>query len=81
MSMPSLPPSPYGRPVAAQVTAHPEGAGAVAVAVAAALSARREPTLDAVAALTPDSAVREGPVRAADVPFTTAPRKACRRSG
>ncbi|GAB7104448.1 ADP-ribosylglycohydrolase family protein [Streptomyces phaeofaciens JCM 4814] len=62
----------------AEVThAHPEGiAGAVAVAVAAALSARREQSLDAVAALTPDSAVREGLARAAALPFTTEPWKA-----
>ncbi|SNX64025.1 ADP-ribosylglycohydrolase [Streptomyces sp. TLI_55] len=62
----------------AEVThAHPEGvAGAVAVAVAAALSARHELTLDAVAALTPDSAVREGLARAAEVPFSTEPWKA-----
>lgn len=62
----------------AEVThAHPEGvAGAVAVAVAAALSARHELTLDAVAALTPDSAVRDGLVRAAEVPFSTEPWKA-----
>ncbi|WP_328873819.1 ADP-ribosylglycohydrolase family protein [Streptomyces sp. NBC_00287] len=62
----------------AEVThAHPEGiAGAVAVAVAAALSARRELTLPAVADLTPDSAVREGLARAAEVPFTTDPWKA-----
>ncbi|MCW8381541.1 ADP-ribosylglycohydrolase family protein [Streptomyces justiciae] len=62
----------------AEVThAHPEGvAGAVAVAVAAALSARDELTLDAVAALTPDSAVREGLARAAEVPFSTEPWKA-----
>ena len=64
--------------LSAEVThAHPEGiAGAVAVAVAAALSARRELTLEAVAARTPDSAVREGLVRAADVPFDTEPWRA-----
>ncbi|MEU2302010.1 ADP-ribosylglycohydrolase family protein [Streptomyces antibioticus] len=62
----------------AEVThAHPEGiAGAVAVAVAAALSARHELTLDAVAARTPDGAVREGLARAAALPFATEPWKA-----
>ncbi|MDQ0598953.1 ADP-ribosylglycohydrolase [Streptomyces canus] len=64
--------------LSAEVThAHPEGvAGAVAVAVAAALSAGHELTLDAVAALTPRSAVQEGLVRAAEVPFSTEPWKA-----
>lgn len=62
----------------AEVThAHPEGiAGAVAVAVAAALSARQELDLEGVVALTPDSAVREGLVRAAELPFATEPWKA-----
>ncbi|MEU9911342.1 ADP-ribosylglycohydrolase family protein [Streptomyces sp. NPDC051001] len=64
--------------LSAEVThAHPEGvAGAVAVAVAAALSAGHELTLEAVAALTPRSAVQEGLVRAAEVPFSTEPWKA-----
>ncbi|MDN3026735.1 ADP-ribosylglycohydrolase family protein [Streptomyces sp. S.PB5] len=64
--------------LSAEVThAHAEGvAGAVAVAVAAALSADHELTLDAVAALTPASAVRDGLVRAAEVPFATEPWKA-----
>ncbi|MEU5886133.1 ADP-ribosylglycohydrolase family protein [Streptomyces sp. NPDC047461] len=64
--------------LSAEVThAHPEGvAGAVAVAVAAALSAGHELTLDAVASLTPRSAVQEGLVRAAEVPFSTEPWKA-----
>ncbi|MFI1440975.1 ADP-ribosylglycohydrolase family protein [Streptomyces fructofermentans] len=64
--------------LSARVThAHPEGvAGAVAVAVAAALSGRRELRLDAVARATPDSAVREGLSRAARLPFTTEPWKA-----
>ncbi|MER6187607.1 ADP-ribosylglycohydrolase family protein [Streptomyces sp. NPDC001652] len=64
--------------LSAEVThAHPEGvAGAVAVAVAAALSAGHELTLDAVAALTPRSAVQEGLVRASEVPFSTEPWKA-----
>lgn len=64
--------------LSAEVThAHPEGvAGAVAVAVAAALSADHELALDAVAALTPASAVRDGLVRAAEVPFSTEPWKA-----
>jgi ADP-ribosylglycohydrolase len=62
----------------AEVThAHPEGvAGAVGVAVAAALSARGRLALDDVAALTPDSAVREGLARAADLPFATEPWRA-----
>jgi ADP-ribosylglycohydrolase len=64
--------------LSAEVThAHPEGiAGAVAVAVAAALSVRREPILEAVAARTPESAVREGLLRAVDVPFATEPWRA-----
>ncbi|MFJ8867337.1 ADP-ribosylglycohydrolase family protein [Streptomyces sp. NPDC102473] len=57
--------------------AHPEGvAGAVAVAVAAALSVRGEFTLEAVAGRTPEGLVREGVLRAAEVPFTTEPWKA-----
>ncbi|GAA4936014.1 ADP-ribosylglycohydrolase family protein [Streptomyces coeruleoprunus] len=57
--------------------AHPEGvAGAVAVAVAAALSARGELDLRAVLRHTPDSAVRAGLARAADLPFTTEPWRA-----
>ncbi|MFI8002436.1 ADP-ribosylglycohydrolase family protein [Streptomyces sp. NPDC086010] len=57
--------------------AHPEGvAGAVAVAVAAALSVRGEFTLEAVAARTPEGLVRAGVLRAAEVPFTTEPWKA-----
>ncbi|MFJ6016118.1 ADP-ribosylglycohydrolase family protein [Streptomyces sp. NPDC092952] len=62
----------------AEVThAHPEGiAGAVAVAVAAALSVRGTLTLAEVAALTPAGLVRDGLRRAADVPFDTAPWKA-----
>ncbi|MEW2544869.1 ADP-ribosylglycohydrolase family protein [Streptomyces sp. NPDC047002] len=61
--------------LSAEVThAHPEGvAGAVAVAVAAALSARGELALDAVADATPAGAVRDGLVRAAALPRTTAP--------
>jgi ADP-ribosylglycohydrolase len=64
--------------LSAEVThAHPEGiAGAVAVAVAAALSARGELTLEAVAGLTPESAVRAGIDRAARLPFTTEPWRA-----
>lgn len=54
--------------------AHPDGiAGAVAVAVAAALSARGELTLDAVADRTPEGPVRDGVRRAARTPATTAP--------
>lgn len=64
--------------LSAEVThAHPDGiAGAVAVAVAAALSARGELTLDAVADRTPDGPVRDGVRRAARTPFTTQPWKA-----
>ncbi|WTS34054.1 ADP-ribosylglycohydrolase family protein [Streptomyces sp. NBC_00111] len=62
---------------AAVTHAHPEGvAGAVAVAVAAALSVRGEFTLQAVAGRTPEGLVREGVLRAAEVPFTTEPWKA-----
>ncbi|MEU8652945.1 ADP-ribosylglycohydrolase family protein [Streptomyces sp. NPDC048737] len=62
----------------AEVThAHPEGlAGAVAVAVAAALSARGRLSIAEVAALTPDSATRDGLTRAAGLPFATEPWKA-----
>ncbi|MFJ3700037.1 MULTISPECIES: ADP-ribosylglycohydrolase family protein [unclassified Streptomyces] len=57
--------------------AHPQGvAGAVAVAVAAALSARGELALEAVAARTPEGPVREGVLRALEVPFATEPWKA-----
>ncbi|NGO15168.1 ADP-ribosylglycohydrolase family protein [Streptomyces sp. HC44] len=64
--------------LSAQVThAHPEGiAGAIAVAVAAALSTRGQLSVDAVADATPDSAVREGLARAARLPFDTEPWKA-----
>ncbi|MBT2898380.1 MULTISPECIES: ADP-ribosylglycohydrolase family protein [unclassified Streptomyces] len=64
--------------LSAEVThAHPDGiAGAVAVAVAAALSARGELTLDAVADRTPEGPVRDGVRRAARTPFTTEPWKA-----
>ncbi|MER7695259.1 MULTISPECIES: ADP-ribosylglycohydrolase family protein [unclassified Streptomyces] len=64
--------------LSAEVThAHPDGiAGAVAVAVAAALSARGELTLDAVADRTPRGPVRDGVLRAARTPFTTEPWKA-----
>lgn len=56
---------------------HPEGvAGAVAVAVAAALSVRGEFTLDAVAERTPAGLVRDGVLRAAEVPFATEPWQA-----
>ncbi|WP_406454803.1 ADP-ribosylglycohydrolase family protein [Streptomyces sp. NBC_00876] len=59
----------------AEVThAHPEGiAGAVAVAVAAALAVRGELTLAAVARHTPAGAVRDGLARAVDLPFDTEP--------
>lgn len=57
--------------------AHPEGvAGAVAVAVAAALSVRGAFTLRAVAERTPQGLVRDGLLRAAEVPFATEPWKA-----
>ncbi|MFD7445358.1 ADP-ribosylglycohydrolase family protein [Streptomyces sp. NPDC059909] len=64
--------------LSARVThAHPEGvAGAVAVAVAAALSVRGELDIAAVAERTPASAVREGLERAAGLPFTTEPWRA-----
>ncbi|MDQ0987033.1 ADP-ribosylglycohydrolase family protein [Streptomyces sp. V2I9] len=64
--------------LSAEVThAHPDGiAGAVAVAVAAALSARGEPALDAVADRTPAGPVRDGVRRAAATPFTTPPWQA-----
>ncbi|MEU0102109.1 ADP-ribosylglycohydrolase family protein [Streptomyces sp. NPDC006267] len=64
--------------LSAEVThAHPDGiAGAVAVAVASALSARGELTLDAVADRTPRGPVRDGVLRAARTPFTTEPWKA-----
>ncbi|MEV0781540.1 ADP-ribosylglycohydrolase family protein [Streptomyces sp. NPDC050423] len=62
----------------AEVThAHPEGiAGAVAVAVAAALAVRGAFTLDAVVALTPAGPVRDGLERAVEVPFDTEPWRA-----
>ncbi|MET7696866.1 ADP-ribosylglycohydrolase family protein [Streptomyces sp. NPDC005485] len=61
--------------LSAEVThAHPEGiAGAVAVAVAAALSTRGELDIETVASATPASAVREGLLRAAALPFATEP--------
>ncbi|MEU6708191.1 ADP-ribosylglycohydrolase family protein [Streptomyces wuyuanensis] len=64
--------------LSAQVThAHPEGiTGAVAVAVAAALSARGEAGIAAVAERTPASAVRDGLLRAAALPFATEPWRA-----
>ncbi|UKY52673.1 ADP-ribosylglycohydrolase family protein [Streptomyces inhibens] len=68
----------------AQVThAHPEGiAGAIAVAVAAALSARGEPpALAAVAALTPDGPVRQGLLRAVGLPRETDPVEAAETLG
>jgi ADP-ribosylglycohydrolase len=62
----------------AEVThAHPEGvAGAVAVAVASALSAQSRLSIAKVLELTPDSAVRDGLARAAELPFGTEPWKA-----
>ncbi|MEU8701280.1 ADP-ribosylglycohydrolase family protein [Streptomyces sp. NPDC048680] len=62
----------------AEVThAHPEGiAGAVAVAVAAALAVRGAFTLDAVLALTPSGLVCDGLARAVEVPFDTEPWRA-----
>ncbi|WP_181957512.1 ADP-ribosylglycohydrolase family protein [Streptomyces paludis] len=61
--------------LSAEVThAHPQGiAGAVAVAVAAALSVRSELTVAAVAEATPPGPVRDGLARAAELPFTTEP--------
>ncbi|MFF0451527.1 ADP-ribosylglycohydrolase family protein [Streptomyces sp. NPDC004609] len=56
---------------------HPEGvAGAIAVAVAAALSVRGELTLSAVADRTPPGLVHDGLLRADGVPFATPPRRA-----
>ncbi|TWG05679.1 ADP-ribosylglycohydrolase [Streptomyces brevispora] len=62
----------------AEVThAHPAGiAGAVAVAVAAALAVRGAFTLDEVVARTPAGPVRDGLARAAEVPFDTEPWRA-----
>ncbi|MFE3828723.1 ADP-ribosylglycohydrolase family protein [Streptomyces sp. NPDC059092] len=69
--------------LSAEVThAHPQGiAGAVAVAVAAALSVRSELTVAAVARATPEGPVRDGLTRAAELPFTTAPREAAELLG
>ncbi|MEW1610861.1 MULTISPECIES: ADP-ribosylglycohydrolase family protein [unclassified Streptomyces] len=62
---------------AAVTHAHPDGiAGAVAVAVAAALSVRGEFTLEAVADRTPEGPVREGVRHAARTPLTTEPARA-----
>ncbi|MET8342566.1 ADP-ribosylglycohydrolase family protein [Streptomyces microflavus] len=62
---------------AAVTHAHPDGiAGAVAVAVAAALSVRGEFTLEAVADRTPEGPVRDGVRLAAETPFTTEPWRA-----
>ncbi|MEV0093398.1 ADP-ribosylglycohydrolase family protein [Streptomyces sp. NPDC050738] len=64
--------------LSAEVThAHPQGiAGAVAVATAAALSVRGELAIRTVADRTPQGPVRDGLLRAADVPFATEPWKA-----
>jgi ADP-ribosylglycohydrolase len=64
--------------VSALVThAHPEGvAGAVAVAIAAALSVRGELDLATVADRTPHSSVQSGLKRAAELPFSTEPWRA-----
>ncbi|MER6911677.1 ADP-ribosylglycohydrolase family protein [Streptomyces sp. NPDC000594] len=64
--------------LSARVThAHPEGvAGAVAVAVAAALSVRGELSPAAVAAHTPPGLVHDGLVRAAGLPPATEPGRA-----
>ncbi|WP_434596439.1 ADP-ribosylglycohydrolase family protein [Streptomyces sp. A5-4] len=64
--------------LSAQVThAHPQGvAGAVAVAVAAALSVRGELSLPAVLERTPEGPVRDGLLRAATVPLDSEPRQA-----
>jgi ADP-ribosylglycohydrolase len=62
---------------AAVTHAHPEGiAGAVAVAVAAALSVRGDLDLRTVADHTPESAVRTGLERAAELPYNTEPWRA-----
>ncbi|MFF8954202.1 ADP-ribosylglycohydrolase family protein [Streptomyces sp. NPDC014894] len=62
----------------ARVThAHPEGvAGAVAVAVAAALATRGELSVGAVADRTPPGVVRDGLRRAAELSFATEPGRA-----
>ncbi|MEW1674112.1 ADP-ribosylglycohydrolase family protein [Streptomyces noursei] len=68
----------------AEVThAHPQGvAGAVAVAVAAALAARgAPPALAEIAARTPDGPVRQGLLRAADLPSGTGPEEAATALG
>jgi ADP-ribosylglycohydrolase len=67
----------------AEVThAHPQGvAGAVAVAVAAALSARGALALDAVVDATPAGTVRDGLARAAAIPFATDPVSAAAALG
>ncbi|MYY12737.1 ADP-ribosylglycohydrolase family protein [Streptomyces sp. SID4919] len=64
--------------VSARVThAHPQAvAGAVAVAVAAALAARARLTIAAVAEATPPGAVRDGLLRADQLPFSTEPGRA-----
>ncbi|MCA1222347.1 ADP-ribosylglycohydrolase family protein [Streptomyces sp. 8L] len=69
--------------LSAEVThAHPQGvAGAVAVAVAAALSARGELNLEAVVEATPAGAVREGLARAAAIPFPVGPARAAAALG
>ncbi|MGQ4512328.1 ADP-ribosylglycohydrolase family protein [Streptomyces sp. DW26H14] len=69
--------------LSAEVThAHPQGvAGAVAVAVAAALSARGELNLEAVVEATPAGAVREGLARAAGIPFPAGPARAAEALG
>ncbi|MEN8650928.1 ADP-ribosylglycohydrolase family protein [Streptomyces sp. 21So2-11] len=69
--------------LSARVThAHPQGvAGAVAVAVAAALSVRGELSMRSVAERTPGGPVRDGLLRAADVPLTAEPRQAAELLG
>ncbi|MEU8890729.1 ADP-ribosylglycohydrolase family protein [Streptomyces sp. NPDC048442] len=62
---------------AAVTHAHPQGiAGAVAVAIAAALSVRGELSLPAVADRTPPGPVRDGLLKAAALPLTAPPREA-----
>ncbi|MCF3964875.1 ADP-ribosylglycohydrolase family protein, partial [Streptomyces fuscigenes] len=69
--------------LSAEVThAHPQGvAGAVAVAVAAGLSARGELSLDAVVEATPPGPVRDGLARAAALPFGADPAGAAGELG
>ncbi|MCZ0971785.1 ADP-ribosylglycohydrolase family protein [Streptomyces albulus] len=72
-----------GRPLRGGHPRPPQGvAGAVAVAVAAALAARgAPPALAEIAARTPDGPVRQGLLRAADLPSGTGPEEAAAALG